>query len=445
VIFGLVALWAYARYAARPGCLRYLGVMAAYALSLLCKPTLITLPFALLLLDYWPLRRMTTRGRLLLEKVPLLALAGAMALITTVARDLTWAAVPFTELPLSDRLANAVTAYGWYLAHTLWPGGLAILYPHPHHDWSVLAALGGTAALLTITALAVWHVRRRPWLLVGWLWFVGTLVPVIGLAQGGEQAWADRFTYWPHVGLFVALVWGLAELVERLRIPAAVAGFAAAVVLAGFGAATWVQVGYWHDTAALWERALAVTETNHQPHFDLGRYYLERGRLEEAEAHLATAASLHPHRAQYEYFLGVAQLCLGRADEAAGHLEEAWQLAPYSSEAWYALGLARLRQGQSEEAISCFQQALTRRPESTDALAGIGLGQWREGQQQEAVQSFRAVLERDPNWFEKGAASAADSRDPRPPFDLSAQLHEMLRGSADLVDALAAAECARTE
>ncbi len=292
VFFGLLTLWAYVRYLEKPGWKRYLPLGTAFLLSLLSKPMLMTLPFVLLLLDYWPLRRTSLGGpssatfrRLLREKVPLFALAALFAIMTLASRFDHGALVSLDDVSLTARAANALTAYGWYLFRTFAPVRLAVLYPHPNGNWSPPAALAGAGALLSLTALSLWQARRRPWLIAGWLWFVATLVPVIGLAQGGKQAWADRFSYWPHIGLFVAVVWGLGELVERCRIPARLAGVVAALVLGCLGALTWFQVGYWRNTPALWQHALAVTEDNLMAQQNLADYYRNRGQLEEAEPH----------------------------------------------------------------------------------------------------------------------------------------------------------------
>jgi tetratricopeptide (TPR) repeat protein len=397
--FGLLALAAYARYAAAPSAPRYLAVVAAYLLSLLCKPTLMTLPLLLLLLDYWPLRRAAPWRRLLLEKLPLLLLASGIAAVTVAARQHTGAAVSLEFLPLSDRLGNAAAGYGWYLYRTCCPTGLAVLYPHPLHNWSRPGAVAGAAALLLVTLLALWQARRRPWLVVGWLWFVGALMPMIGLAQGGEQAWADRFTYWPHIGLFVALACGLAELVRRWRLPALAVGSAGALALGGLGALTWLQAGYWRDTVSLWERALAVTGDNPRAHLNLGKYYLERGRPDQAERHCAEAVRLAPEVAYHHYSLGVALLALGREAAAADALDEAVRLSPNLSDAWHNLGVARLRQGKPDEAIRCFRTVLGLQPAAADTRAALGRALWRAGKPREAVAAYQDALGHNPGEF----------------------------------------------
>jgi tetratricopeptide (TPR) repeat protein len=401
-LFGALALWAWARYRERPGWGWYLGVTAAFLLSLLAKPMLMTLPFVLLLLDYWPPRRGTTGegrptvGRLIREKVPLLALSVAAAAAAAVARAKSHTALSLADLPLSDRLANAVAGYGWYLASTFYPARLGPWYPHRFSGWQVGPVLAGAAALATLTLLSLLQARRRPWLAVGWLWFVGTLLPVIGLAQGGEQAWADRFSYWPQVGLLVAAAWALGELADRLRLPAAARAAAGALAVGGLGALTWAQVGHWRDTPALWERALAVTEGNHRAHANLGTYHLGRGRLDAAAAHFAEAARSVPGSAAYQYNLGVALLLLGRSGEAAGRFRHALALAPDNLDAWHNLGVARSHQGRPDAAARCFRRVLEFAPGRDDARTELGRALWRLGRREEAAQTFRDVLGRDP-------------------------------------------------
>jgi hypothetical protein len=296
--FGILTLCAYARWVAKPGWKPYLTMTATFLLSLLSKPTLITLPFVLLLLDYWPLHRwdLSHFGVHLREKAPLFVLAALIACITLVARDRHGSLVSLDDISLSDRLANALAAYGWYVFGTFWPTPLAALYPHPHSDWSPLRVVAGATCLLSVTAFCLRQARRQPWLIVGWLWFVGTLAPVIGLAQGGAQAWADRFSYWPHIGLFVAVVWEVESFVERLAMPFRVPRAAWGLVLGGLTALTWVQVTYWHDSLALWEHVVAVTKDNDRAHEYLSRDYRAAGRLDEADWQMQEAARIQAKR-----------------------------------------------------------------------------------------------------------------------------------------------------
>lgn len=362
VFFGILTLWTYARYAEKPGVSRYLAVVGAFALSLLAKPMLMTLPLVLLLLDYWPLRRTafgatdmsflpglsppppwgrvreggasvrelvpptpalphkgggskTQVGRLLLEKLPLFGLTAAIAIITVVARDQTNATVPLSELSVAARLANAATAYGAYVVSTFCPIGLAVLYPHPKEAWSPAAAGGGAALLVGITLVAVHEARRWPWLIVGWSWFVIGLLPVIGLAQGGPQARADRFCYWPHIGLFVAAVWSIFAVVERIHVPRLASAAASAAVLIALASLTWQLVGYWHDPETLWERALAVTTRNAEAHEHLAKYYLREGEKDKAEAHFAEAERIDPRSAERRHSQATTAMGKGLAAE----------------------------------------------------------------------------------------------------------------------------------
>jgi tetratricopeptide (TPR) repeat protein len=465
VFFGVLALWAYIRYAEAPGWKPYLAVMAAFLLSLMAKPMLMTLPFVLLLLDYWPLQRLKSEignpnaeirnpkrrgfGSLgfrawdflrisdfrfrILEKVPLLLVAGAVAVVTVLARQQTGAPIPLSDIPVSARIGNGLAAYGWYVAHSLVPARLCVLYPHPMRDWSVLSALAGAGLLLGVTLLAAWQARRRPWFVVGWLWFVGTLLPVIGLFQGGVQAWADRFTYWPHVGLFLVAVWGLAELAQRWRVPARLAGAAAALALGGFAALTWVQVGYWHDSTALWERALAVTENNHRAHLLLGKYCLGQGRLDEAASHLGEAVRIYPESSEHYYALGVALLTLGRLEEADAQFRHVLGRDPGRADAWHDLGIVELRLGKPDRAVRCFRRILEPEPDSADALAMMGQALWRQGRRAEALEALRQALAHDPRqadaWHGLGTAHLAQER----PTEAIEALQEALRLKPALV------------
>jgi hypothetical protein len=294
--FGLACARAYLRYAETGWRPFYLIALGALALSLAAKPMLLTMPFVLLLLDYWPLNRLRPAPPcpgarpvgLVLEKLPFFVLAFVVAVETMRTRS----GSGLGSITLGDRFMNALAGYGWYVSTTLWPAPLAAVYPHPHGNWSWQASLTGAGLLAALTGLAVWQARRRRWLFVGWFWFVGTLFPLIGLAQGGPQAWADRFSYWPHIGLFVALVWGAAEIGRRLAVPAPVARGLWAGVLAALVALTAAQVRFWRDSVVLWEHTVAVTERNIYGHERLSIAYRRVGRTEEANFHTDEAIRL---------------------------------------------------------------------------------------------------------------------------------------------------------
>jgi tetratricopeptide (TPR) repeat protein len=341
-------------------------------------------------------------------------MAAAVGVVTVLARRQGGIPVSLTDLPISARVANAFTAYGWYVAHSVVPVRLCALYLHPVENWSVPAVLAGAGLLVAGTLLAAWQARRRRWLIVGWLWFVVTLLPVIGFAQGGAQAWADRFCYWPHIGLFVVAVWGLAELAGRLRLPARVVAGAAAVVVGAFAAMAWVQVGYWHDTVTVWERTLAVTGDNHIAQMHLGKYDMEQGRFDEAVAHWSEAVRLSPRVNDYRCALGLTLLSMGRLDEADAQYRGALGRDPGRTDAWYNLGIVKLRMGKPDRAERCFRQVLELEPESADDLAMLGQAVWRQGRRPEGVEVLERALARDSRqadaWHGLGVAYLAQGR-----------------------------------
>lgn len=297
-LFGLLALLAYVRPAGRG---RLLGTTAAFAASLLAKPAWVTLPFLLLLLDAWPLGRWprTPAWKLVLEKAPLWLLAAGSCAMTLAAQSAGGAVKSFASLPAGTRLANAATAVVQYLRALVWPVDLAAFYPYSANGASAAAVAGAAVLLLALTALAVVGARRAPWGLVGWLWFLGALVPMIGLVQVGGQAWADRYSYLPHIGLALALAGGVAAWIRqgpssrRQRIAASVAG---ALALAWVGLSR-AQTAVWHNTETLFRHALAVTQDNWLIHFNLANRYQLDGRRAEACAEYRAVLEIAPNYA----------------------------------------------------------------------------------------------------------------------------------------------------
>ena len=287
-LFWILALGAWTAWTRRPSTGRYLLVMVLMILGLASKPMVVTLPFALLLLDAWPLERLRLGWkRLILEKLPLLALSGVSSLVTL--RYQRTSMVSLEILPWTFRLANAAVSYAAYLGKTLLPRHLAVFYPIPLEipAWKVA---GAAALLLAITAFSLWRARRSPWLLTGWLWFLGTLVPVIGIIQVGRQAMADRYLYIPSIGLFLAIVWGTAELVKRRAVLAVAAG----VVVLALAVGTWAQAGTWRDSATLYRHALAVTRGNYVAHVGLAKALTVREDWDGAAEQYRAALALRP-------------------------------------------------------------------------------------------------------------------------------------------------------
>jgi tetratricopeptide (TPR) repeat protein len=310
-LFWIFALGAWTAWTRRPSAGRYLLVVVLMILGLASKPMVVTLPFALLLLDLWPLDRLRLGWkRLVLEKLPLLALSAASSLVTL--RYQKTSMVPLEVLPWSFRLANAAVSYAAYLGKTLVPRRLAAFYPIPLEipAWKVA---GAAALLLAVTALSIWRARRSPWLLAGWLWFLGTLVPVIGLVQVGRQAMADRYLYIPSIGLFLAIVWGVAELVKRRAVLATVS----VVVILALAAGTWVQVGYWRDSVALYRHALAVTRGNYVAHIGLAKALTARQDWDGAAEQYRAALALRPGIREARLGLEAALRAAGRQEGPA--------------------------------------------------------------------------------------------------------------------------------
>lgn len=388
--FGILALGAYAHYAGQPRPWRYFLVVLCFSLSLLAKPTLVTLPFLLLLLDYWPLRR-SGWPRLLLEKVPLATLAVASCAITVVAQRAGLAPDITEPGPLGPRVATAVVRYAGYLARTFWPANLSLYYPD---NLETAQVIGSGLLLALVSLLAVVLRRRAPTLLVGWLWFVGTLVPTIGL--GVPQ---DRYTYFPLIGLFLALVWAVPDRLlagTRARVAGAVAGF---VVLAVCAVLTWHQVGFWRNIQTAWEHTIEVTGAP-IAHFKLGFVFYRQGQVDEAEDQFRAALALDPN-------LGLCIMMLGDSLRRQGKLVEADELLTcavgsvrpkFVYLARNNLGILRYQQGQLEAACMNFREATRRRPDDCEGWFNLATASAEKGETQQAAEAYREGLRLNPDW-----------------------------------------------
>jgi hypothetical protein len=352
--FGMLALWAYAVYAARPSWRRYLPVVLAYAAGLLSKPSVVTLPVLLLLADWWPLGRMgkVAFGRLLAEKLPLLLLAiGASGLAARAQAQIS--ALPVW--PLAMRLDNVAASYWWYVAKALYPVHLAVFYPYRPLDARLVVAEWAGLLVLSLTAFRL--ARRAPFLLFGWLWYVVSLLPVCGLVQVGQHVHADRYAYIPLVGLLVSLVWGLAALVRHRM---ALLMHAALVCLAVL---SWFQLGTWKSTMALWQHDVRVTGGSSVAYLNLGDCLSALGRREEAIGHYQSAIACDPDHASVPHVnLGDCLLALGRREEAIGHYQSAIACDPDYAPGQYWLGVALLQDGRPDEAIPHLAKAIRLRP-----------------------------------------------------------------------------------
>jgi tetratricopeptide (TPR) repeat protein len=412
-VFFMLTLAAYAYYARAPSALRYLLVALLFALGLISKPMLVTLPFVLLLLDYWPLGIIgghksevgSRLRRLLTEKIPLFALSAFSCIATLLAQRQGPTAID--QLPFLWRLENTFVTYVTYIWQMLWPGRLAVFYPHPNDRLPFVEVTLAIAFLISITLIAIYLRRTKPYLVTGWLWFLGMLVPVIGLVQVGEQALADRYTYLPQIGLYIIIAWTVGDLLleATLRFRRALAGVIAAVAIASLGLCAFVQASYWKNSETLWNRTLAVTGENDVAHNNLGFLFLRRGELDKAISEFETALDIRSRNTQSHYRLGAAliQSNLGNAlarkqlwDAAIDHLKEAVRLRPDYADAYFNLGTVLFKQGRLDEAIAQWQKALEIRPRDAEAHRNVAGALRKKGNVKEAILEYEQALSMAP-------------------------------------------------
>jgi tetratricopeptide (TPR) repeat protein len=437
-LFWFLTLWTYVRYTEKPRIGRYLIVLACFCLGLMSKPMIVTLPFVLLLVDLWPLRR-PLAWNLLREKIPFFILSIASAVITYLAQAGS-GAVNTLPVPLTMRLENALITYFIYLAKMLWPAGLAVFYPYPLDVPAWQAALAAFA-ILGVSVLTLRVIKTHPYLAVGWFWYLGTLIPVIGLIQVGAQARADRYTYVPMVGLSIMLIWGLAEILKsRIAIPAAIAACVACAALCE------AQIQSWRNSETLFRHALDVTSGNYLAHHNLGVALADDGRFPEAIQQYEAALQIEPNAANVQTDYGSALAKSGRLPEAIAHYQAALQqlpdapithndlanafaatpgslqqaiaeyqialrlkpdyqearenLAKVESDAagvQYNMGIDLAKSGKPEAAIARFEEALRLKPDYVDAHNNLGVVLAGTGRMQEAISHFEAALKSDPN------------------------------------------------
>ncbi len=392
-VLSLAAYVGYVRSAVSLG--RYILLVVVFALGLMAKPMLVTLPAVLLLLDYWPLGRFPFRWQLVTEKLPLLLLASLSCLATLWTQGS--AATLDRHIPLAARLTNALVAYVSYLAKLFWPVGLAAYYPHPEGDLPAWEVFGSIVVLAGLSLGAFAYRRRYPYLLVGWLWYVGMLVPVIGIVQVGTQAMADRYTYLTQIGPYLALAWGTAQAVAGWPYRRWVCGIASASVLAVLMGCAWRQTSFWRDSETLWNHTLACTSRNGVAHTNLGNALMRRGRVEEAIAHYQKALQINLNHSEAHNNLANALACQGRMDEALAHYRKSLEIQPDYAEARYNLGNLLARRGQFDEAIVQFRRtlAIADYPEAHNNLANALSGR---GRFNEALAEYQKTLELKPDF-----------------------------------------------
>jgi protein O-mannosyl-transferase len=395
--FWLATMWAYVFYTEKGGWARYASIVVLFALGLMAKPMLVTLPLVLLLLDWWPLQRpLVTRkdtAKLVAEKLPLLALSAASAVVTMLAQHRTIA--PIESVPVLPRLANAIVSYARYIAAMFWPVDLAALYPY--HVPSPGEVLAAAAVLVIITLLLVRFGRSSRYAIVGWLWYAVTLIPVIGIVQVGEQSHADRYTYIPLIGLFIVVAWALAQLVESRPAARTVCVTLSVLAVGVCGVVSWHQLGYWKDTYSLAERAVSVSPDNPRMQALLATSYLERDDLRGAERSLVALLARDPNDATVLSGLGLVYLRQKRYQQAIDCCLRAVRMKPDLAENWVNAGLAYRDGGQLAQAEDCMKKAVAAMPDLPAAHNELATVLAGAGKTDEAISALTKALKLDPS------------------------------------------------
>jgi tetratricopeptide (TPR) repeat protein len=409
--FFLAAIGAYGWYALKPNWKRYAAVAALFALGLMAKPMVITLPFVLILLDYWPLGRIQgspefampvpqkAMSGLLIEKVPLLLLSPASALITMRAQQAGGSIRSMLQISPGVRIENALVAYILYLWKMVWPTRLAPLYPHPGDSLAASQIALSLAVLMSISAIVL-KFRSKRYLLVGWLWFLGTLIPVIGLVQVGDAAMADRYAYIPLIGAFVMIAWGLADLADALKLSLASRMIPVACVLLVLGFATRRQLNYWANSYDLWSHTLAVTAPNFIAQDNLGGALLLMGEPDQAYAHFQAAAEINAHDPMSHSNIGAYLQQHGHLEEAVAQYKIAVGLTsdPGLLATTYAnLGSAYRDLGEDRQALQSYDEALRLNANQFNAFLGLGVLEEKQGKLDDAILNYSRAVEIAPS------------------------------------------------
>ncbi len=413
--FWMTTLWAYVHYDRHPSMFRYLAVVILFLAGLLSKPMVVTLPFVLILIDFWPLKRIgydpgnigkaawgglpfkIVRQGLLVEKIPLFLMSLVMSGGTIWAVSHEQGLASLNVVSLGTRIAHALVSYVVYLGKLLWPVNLSVFYPHPMHVplWQSLVC----ALLLgLITWICIFWCRSKPYLLVGWLWYLGVLFPVIGILQAGHQAMADRYAYLPFIGVFIMIVWGGAAFLKRFQRGKLLTGSVALTLVLFFSLCARYQLHFWDNSVLLFSRALEVTERNWVAHNNLGAALLKEGKIPAAIRHFEEVLRIKPDYTYAHNNMGLALTSQGSTMEAQSFYLEALRYRPNFVEAYNNIGVALTDQGKYEEAGSYFRRALHFRPHYPEALNNLGYVHARQGRYEEAIRYFDEALRLKPDY-----------------------------------------------
>jgi tetratricopeptide (TPR) repeat protein len=369
-VFFMLTLLAYVYYVRLPQIKRYLLVALVFACGLMCKPMLVTLPFVLLLLDYWPLDRIKEQvWKRVLEKIPLIALSAVSSIATFLAQK---GAVGWTEeLPILERIHNATVSYVLYIWQMLWPVNLAVFYPHPENRLPLWEIISSLLLLICVTAVVIALRKRRPYLITGWLWYLGMLVPVIGLVQVGWQGRADRYTYLPQIGLYIAVTWAVTDLTTLWRHQRTILSVAALLAIAVLSWRAWIQTWYWRDSETLFKHALAVTTNNDVAENNLGIEYLRQGSVDGAISLLQAAVDLRPDNSPAHENLAKALLQKGKVADALIHYRKLLELQPDNIEVHNIVGTVLIQQGRIRDGVEEWQKVLVIQSDNGNAMSNL--------------------------------------------------------------------------
>lgn len=408
-LFWLLVMWCYSSYAANKDIKAYLSALVLFALGLMTKPMLVTLPCVLLLLDFWPLGRLSfgakvrdhritalkNWGLLIGEKIPFFILTAASCIVTFWAQHIEGAVKSLETVPLTLRIVNALVSYALYLQKIVWPHSLAIFYPYPSHyqGWQI------TGAILLLTALsylALHTMKRHPYVLFGWLWYLGTLVPVIGIVQVGDQAMADRYAYIPAIGVFISVVWGVHALIRQKGINLVAAATVSGLAIAALASVTWHQTPYWQNSQTLLRHAIAVTKDNHLAHNNLGGEYAQKGEFDKAVPHYFEALRAKPEYWRAQYNLGLAMDRMGRLTDALDHYYKTLQLKPDYDEAHNNIGNTLAELDRWGEARDHYRKAIQINPRNASIVYELGRLHHQRGERDQAAVHYRKAIALSP-------------------------------------------------
>src|SRR6266496_3724821 len=400
VVFFMLTLGLYVRYVRYPSVKRYLAVVSSFALGLMCKPTLVTVPLVLLLLDYWPLKRFageSSTRRLILEKIPLFALSAAGAGATLWAHDKS--IIHIERLPFMWRIGNGLVTCLTYIKQMIWPARLAVFYPHPGDTLPVWEIGLAIIFLLLATAAAIALRRKRPYFFTGWFWYLLMLLPVIGLIQVGSQGHADRYTYLSQIGLYILLAWAIPDALAS-RLQRRIVGVTASAAIIVLAWCAHIQASYWRNGESLWSHAIAVTSENFIAHDGLGQFLLDHGRLDEAIDQFQVGLNIDPKYPMARTNLGIALSKKGRIDEAIAHFQTVLKDYPNDAKAHLNLGPALAKKGDAQSAIASFEKTLSVQSLYPSAHYNLGMALDASGRIDEAMAHYQEAVQQDPHFAE---------------------------------------------